>query len=93
MPAESFPCPRSLKACCRHRSCSGCRTQAALQNRDYEELRRTVMVRWTGGPVEASSWKEFMATLGVSEAEAREMAAQEQILVDNEITRFSKSIQ
>ncbi|HEX3985904.1 MAG TPA: hypothetical protein VHX13_04765 [Acidobacteriaceae bacterium] len=66
---------------------------AALQSRDGEELRKRLMLLWEGKPLQATSYRELMHLLGISEEEARELECQEQTLVDEEIARFPKSIQ
>jgi hypothetical protein len=43
--------------------------------------------------MKATCYQELMRALNVSEAEARELECQEQIIVDQEVARFSKSIQ
>jgi hypothetical protein len=65
---------------------------AALQSRDGEELRKRLMLLWEGKPLQATSYRELMRLLGISEADAREMECQEQTLVDQEIARFPKGI-
>jgi hypothetical protein len=51
------------------------------------------MVLWEGKPMQATSYRELMRDLGLSEDEAREMECQEQALVDEEVGRFPKAIQ
>jgi hypothetical protein len=59
--------------------------------------------RWRGNPeeahaslggktVKATSFRELMRALNLSETEARELESQEQIVVDQEVARFPKSI-
>jgi len=50
------------------------------------------MLLWEGRPVKASSFRELMGALNLSEAEARELECREQIIVDQEVARFPKSI-
>ena len=53
-------------------------------------LREELKVLWQGQPVKATSYAEFMCSLGLSEAEARELERQEQLLMDQEIARYPK---
>lgn len=85
-------CPKSLGACSGPGTCPGCRLHAALQSRDGEEFRKKLMLLWEGRPVKATSFRELMRTLNLSEAEARELECQEQIIVDQEVARFPKSV-
>jgi hypothetical protein len=66
---------------------------AALQSRDGEELRKRLMLLWEGKPLQATSYRELMRLLGISEDEARELECQEQCLMDEEVARFPKEIQ
>lgn len=93
MPASTVRCPKSMRACPGAGSCPGCRLHEALQSRDGEELRRRLMLLWEGKPLKATSHQELMQLLGVSESEALELEHQEQVVVDEEIARFPKSIQ
>ena len=93
MAVERFVCPKSMRACPGPGTCPGCRVHAALQSRDGEELRKRLMLLWEGKPLQATSYRELMRLLGISEEEARELECQEQSLVDEEIARFPKSIQ
>ncbi|MGA8108683.1 MAG: hypothetical protein WB974_04570 [Acidobacteriaceae bacterium] len=56
-------------------------------------MRQKLMVLWEGKPMQATSYRELMRELGLSEDEAREMECQEQLLVDEEVARFPKEIQ
>jgi hypothetical protein len=42
--------------------------------------------------MKATSFRELMRALNLSEAEARELECQEQIIVDQEVARFPKSV-
>jgi len=50
------------------------------------------MLLWEGKAVKATSFRELMRALSLSETEARELESQEQIIVDQEVARFPKSI-
>jgi hypothetical protein len=93
MVARRFACPKTMRACPGPGTCPGCRVHAALQSRDGEELRKRLMVLWEGKPLRATSYRELMRLLGVSETEARELEFQEQLLVDEEVARFPKQVQ
>ena len=85
-------CPKSLRACSGPGTCPGCRLHMALQSRDGEGLRKKLLILWEGRPVKATSFRELMGALNLSEAEARELECREQILLDQEVARFPKSI-
>jgi len=85
-------CPKSLRACSGPGTCPGCRLHAALQSRDGAEIRKKLMLLWEGKAVKATSFRELMRALSLSETEARELESQEQIIVDQEVARFPKSI-
>jgi hypothetical protein len=91
--AQRFVCPKSLRGCPGPGTCPGCRVHAALQSRDGEAIRQKLMVLWEGKPMQATSYRELMRELGLSEGEAREMECQEQLLMDEEVARFPKGIQ
>jgi hypothetical protein len=91
--ANEIRCPKMLRNCSGPGSCKGCQIHAAIQNRDMTKLREELKEVWAGQPVKATSYVEFMRSLGMSEAEAREMERQEQLLVDQEIARYSKEVQ
>lgn len=93
MAVERFVCPKSMRACPGPGTCPGCRVHAALQSRDGEELRKRLMLLWEGKPLQATSYRELMRLLGISEDEARELECQEQCLMDEEVARFPKEIQ
>lgn len=93
MATQQFVCPKTLHACPGPGTCPGCRVHAALQSRDGEAFRKRLMVLWEGKPMQATSYRELMRDLGLSEDEAREMECQEQLLVDQELARFPKVIQ
>jgi hypothetical protein len=93
MGAERFVCPKSLRDCPGPGTCPGCRVHAALQSRDGEAMRKKLMVLWEGKPMQATSYRELMRELGLGEDEARELEHQEQVLVDQEVARFPKTIQ
>lgn len=92
MAGERFVCPKMLRACTGPGTCAGCRVHAALQSREGEELRKRLMLLWEGKPLQATSYRELMRELGLSEEEARELECQEQVLVDEEVDRFPKSV-
>jgi len=50
------------------------------------------MILWEDRPVKATSFRELMGALNLSEAEARDLECQEQIIPDQEVARFPKSI-
>jgi len=93
MAARGFVCPKMLKDCPGPGTCAGCRVHAALQSRDGDEVRKKLMLLWEGQPLHATSYRELMRMLGVSEDEARELEGQEQSLMDQEVARFPKGIQ
>jgi len=93
MPAEPFVCPKSLRSCPGPGTCAGCRVHVALQSRDGEAIRQKLMLLWEGKPMQATSYRELMRELGISEEEARDLECQEQLLVDEEVARFPKVIQ
>ena len=86
-------CPKMMRACPGPGSCKGCQLHAAIQSRDMNQLREELKVLWQGEPVKATSYAEFMRSLGLSEAEARELERQEQLLMDQEIARYPKVVQ
>jgi hypothetical protein len=86
-------CPKMLRACPGPGTCAGCQVHAAVLSRDSEELRKQVMLLWEGKPLQATSYRELMRLLGLSEDEAREMECQEQCRMDQEVARFPKGIQ
>ncbi len=85
-------CPKSMHACKGPGTCLGCVLHAALQSRDGEEIREKLMLLWEGRPVKATSFRELMRALNIPEAEARELECQEQVIVDQEVDRFPKSV-
>lgn len=93
MAGNEISCPKMMRACPGPGSCKGCQIHAAIQSRDFAKLREELKVLWAGQRVKATSYVEFMQSLGMSEAEAREMERQEQLLVDQEIARYPKSVQ
>ena len=93
MTGERMVCPKMLKACPGPGTCPGCRVHAALQCREGEELRKRLMMLWEGKPMQATSYRELMRDLGLSEEDARDLESQEQRLVDVELARFPKSVQ
>lgn len=88
-----FVCPKMLRACPGPGTCAGCRVHAALQSLEGEELRKQLMLLWEGKPLQATSYRELMRLLGMSEEDAREMECREQCLMDHEIARFPKGVQ
>ena len=90
---ERMVCPKSLQNCPGPGTCPGCRVHAALQSRDGEAIRKKLMVLWEGKPMQATSYRELMRELGLGEEEARELEHQEQLLVDQHVARFPKSVQ
>jgi hypothetical protein len=85
-------CPKSIRDCAGPGDCPGCRVQAAIHNCDAERIRMKLMLLWEGKPIKATPYRELMRTLDISEAEARELECQEQVIVDQEVARFPKSI-
>jgi hypothetical protein len=81
-----------MRACSGPGTCPGCLLHAALQSRDGDEIRKKLMLLWEGRPVKATSYQELMRALNISEAEARELEYQEQIIVDQEVARFPRSV-
>lgn len=85
-------CPKSMRSCSAPGTCPGCRLMAALDRRDGERNRNKLMLLWEGKPMKATSYQELMCTLNISEAEARALEYQEQIILDQEVARFPKSV-
>lgn len=86
-------CPKTMRSCRAPGTCAGCKVHAALQGLDAEEVRRKLLLLWDGQPVKATDWRQLMRDLGVCEAEARDLECQQQVIVDQEIARFTKTIQ
>ena len=93
MAAQRIVCPKMMRACPGPGTCTGCRVHAALQSREGDELRKRLRMLWEGKPLQATSYRELMRLLGVSEEEARDLECQEQCQMDQEIARFPKGIQ